>query len=383
MRAALIILPDTEADPFEVAGRTIARHQLEFALETGCKTIIMQGNGASPQALALRNRAEAAHARVAIINDPLALSGLLSPSDDLLVMQPGLLPVARDAPALTEGEPHILVLPGGAARPGSFERIDLQRAWGGAMVVPGGMVEGLRELGDGIDAPSSLLRLALQYGLKEREIPPDWLDSSSWIIASPDRADALSARWLDRALAPVSAFAPSRWIGRMLARWSAPKLAGRDQAGRGIATLSALLAAIAVALGWYEFDWAASVLAGTAAVCAWMAIAVQRLLSMPFGRSGRFALVRWLPDVALLAVSIMAIDGTWAERLFPPLILFAALRFLPPLSDRMWLRLTRDRLLISLLLAILASVGQAEKGVMLVALFALLPTVRFAVKNRG
>ena len=378
MRAALIILPEYGTDAMQVAGRSVARHQLEFALASGSRTIIMQGNPASAEALDLRQRAEAADARVAVIGDALALSGLLSPSDDLLVLQQNLLPVAREAPALVEGEPHILVLPGDVARPGSFERIDLQRAWGGAMVVPGGLVERLHDLGEGLDGPSSLLRLALQYGLKERAVPPEWLDGGSWTIATPDKVQDLSQRWLDRALRPVTALAPAKWLGRLIARVAAPRLAGNRQSAWGIAALTALLATGAGALAWYDYDWPAFLLGGLSAVSAWTAIAVQRLLSMPFGTGGRISLVRWLPDIALFAIAIMSIEGSWNERLFPPLVLFAGLRWLEGPDTPRWMRLLRDRLVLAGTMAAMAGVGLQEKGVMLAALLALLPSLSLA-----
>ena len=383
MRAALIILPEPDADPVTIAGRSVPERQLEFALALGAKTLILQGNGALPDALALRQSAERAGARVAVINDARALSGLVSASDDLLVLQPGLLPSARKAPAMAGADPHIMVLPGDLARPGGFERIDLQRAWAGAMVVPGGLVEGLHELGDGVDAPSGLLRLALQYGVKELAVPLEWLDSEAWAIASPGRGDALSQSWIDRALAPVTAFTPARWIGRWLVRTAAPRIGGRRHAALASAFASGMLAAGAVALAWYGYAWTAFILTGLSAIAAWSAIAMRRLLAMPFGAMGRIGFARWLPDIALFACGFLAIEGTWNERIFPPLVLFIALRRQPAHFERVWLRLLRDRLIIALSIAGFAALGLPAKGVMLAALLALAPSLAMSGTKRG
>ena len=383
MRAALIILPEPDAEAMTIAGRSVPERQLEFALASGAKTLILQGNGASPEALALRQSAERAGARVAVINDARALSGLVSTSDDLLVLQPGLLPSARKAPAMAGADPHIMVLPGDLARPGGFERIDLQRAWAGAMVVPGGLVEGLHELGDGVDAPSGLLRLALQYGAKEVAVPLDWLDSEAWAIASPGREEALSHSWIERALTPVTAFAPARWIGRWLVRMAALRIGGRRHAAIAGAAASGLLATGAVALAWYDYSWAAFCLTGLSAIAAWSAIAMRRLLAMPFGAMGRIGLARWLPDLALLACGFLAIEGTWNERIFPPLVLFIALRWLPAHSERAWLRLLRDRLVIAFLIAGFVSLGLPAKGIMFTALLALGPSLAWGETKRG
>ena len=383
MRAALIILPEPDAEAVTIAGRSVPERQLEFALASGTKTLILQGNGASPEALALRQSAERSGARVAVINDARALSGLVSTSDDLLVLQPGLLPSARKAPAMAGSDPHIMVLPGDLARPGGFERINLQRAWAGAMVVPGGLVEGLHELGDGVDAPSGLLRLALQYGVKEIAVPLEWLDSEAWAIATLGQAEALSQSWIERALAPVSAFAPARWIGRWLVRMAAPHIGGGRHAALAGATASGILAAGAVALAWYGFAWAAFMLTGLSAIAAWSAIAIQRLLAMPFGAMGRIGLARWLPDLALLVCGFLAIEGMWNERIFPPLVLFIALRWLPAHTERAWLRLLRDRLVVALSIAFFAALGLPATGVMLVALLALAPSLAMSGTKRG
>ena len=48
-------------------GRSIADRQVEFALSAGCDTIVLIGNGASDEAIALRHIAEKAGDRKSVV----------------------------------------------------------------------------------------------------------------------------------------------------------------------------------------------------------------------------------------------------------------------------------------------------------------------------
>ena len=95
MRAALISIADT---PSPVAGKSLARRQLDFAFALGCERVIALGNGAAPEAIALRHATEARGARFHSIGDAHGLLGAVAAADELLVLAPGRQHEHRGAP---------------------------------------------------------------------------------------------------------------------------------------------------------------------------------------------------------------------------------------------------------------------------------------------
>ena len=383
MRAALLTIAADEPETVEVAGRSLPLRQLDFAMACGCELVILIGNGASRPAIDLRHAAEKAGVRFRVITNPRGLPALLAPQDDLLVLQENLLPASRWAvEALSEGA-RILILPGELARPGGFERIDLARTWAGAMLVPAGLADGLAGLDEDFDAASTLLRLALQYGVRETDLPTELLGQAEWDAVQPQRAGELSRIWLGRHVPAAPAFAPARWTARQIVRTAASWLAGRPSAAPGLAAVTAVVSAGGVMLAGLELAWAGFLALGAAVVAGHSAVLTKRLQAVPFGDAGHLGRVVLLPDLALLACGILALGGPWHQRIFPPLILFAALRLLPFTGERAWLRLLRDRLLIALMLAAAAASGMLERGIMLAGLLALLPNLRILRGLRG
>ena len=160
MRAALISM--TGQPSGALAGKTLARRQLDFALAAGCESVIALGDGASAQAIALRHATEAAGARFQAIRDSHGVLGVVRAADELLALAPGLLPEAGGALAALDKGAALLVLPAGPGVAAGFERIDLERAWAGAVVVSGAQVERLSALPADSAPASALMRIALQ-----------------------------------------------------------------------------------------------------------------------------------------------------------------------------------------------------------------------------
>ena len=121
------------------------------------------------------------------------------------------------------------------------------------------------------------------------------------------------------------------------------------------------------------------VLAQAAAILAGLRLA-------PFGqvRGKDFAaILPWLVDAALLACAVLAIDGSWLHRLFPPLVLLAALHMLRPVEPARWLALPGDRSVLAALLALAAVLGLTEPAVMLAALALIALNLAKSAASRG
>lgn len=384
MRAALISIAGTA---LPLAGKSIARRQLDFALAAGCERVIVLGNGASPEAVALRHVAEARGARFHCIGDAHGLLGAVPAADELLVLAPGL--VAEEASALDalERGSAVLVLPAGPGVAAGFERIDLERAWAGALVLPGRLVERLSDLPPESEPTAALLRIALQARVTEKRLPDKALDDGSWSIALGDaRHDALQRAWLKRNLPTTAGYGAARLLVEVALRELAiPLLALRRALPVlwGGVVLALVGAVTLAAVGW---SVPAFVLAALGALVAEFAGGLAHLRDAPFGRRQRrplASLVRGLVDATLVAAAALVIDGSWLHRAFPPLMLVAVLHASQPARWPGVAALLGDRALFAFALALAAAFGQVEPAVMLLALLiVVLDAAVFRAKTR-
>ena len=392
MRAALISIAgqprnaDSSA-PLALAGKSLARRQLDFALAAGCESVIALGDGASAEAIALRHAAEAAGARFQAIRDSHGLLGAVRADDELLALAPGLLPEAPEALDVLGKGKVVLVLPAGAGTAAGFERIDLDRAWAGALVVGGAHVERLADLPADIEPASALVRIALQAQLKERRLPDSPIADGTWTILRDGAVTpAIEHAWLRRHLAAGTPWTPTRWLSGLAVRPVAVRLlAGRRSAETLVAGAVALLAAAVIAV-WYGLAALGFALLPLAAILAQAGLALVDLRHAPFGRArgrGLPALLPWLVDAAILACCVLAIEGGWLHRLFPPLVLLGALHILRLPDPPGWQVLAADRGLLAVLLAVSAAFGVMEPAIMLLSLVLIALNVAQSGASRG
>ena len=390
MRIGLIAIGDAvdTAQASTLVGRSLARHQLDFALAQGCEKIILHGHGASKDAIELRHATEAASAQFQVVRGVRDLPAAVRGDDRLLVLAHGLVPESPLAfEQLKEGY-GVLVLPAEAGWSAGFERLDLAAAWGGAMVVPGRLVAGLDALPEDAEPIAALLRIARQAGVPERPLPENELAEGRWqIVRTAEAARASEPAWLRRRLAPVSPFRPTAWFARALVRRFGSRWMGTERTS---------LAFPAAALG---------VLTG-AAVAAWFGLPVLAFAALvpaalaieagdAFGLLGRsifsskptdsrlYFILRLIWDVVLVGIGALAIDGSRAHRLFAPLITGGLLHVPPSPPESGWRALAGDRGVLAALLALAAAVGLAEGGFMLLALLLVALRIAAPVRERG
>lgn len=374
MRAVLISLPQPgESALPAIAGQSLARRQLAFAREAGCSSVIAFGGGASPDAIDLRHAAERAGMKYQVISTSHALPGIIGDEDSLLVLQPDLLPESRTALELlrAEGE-RLLVVSSGPGVSAGLERIDLDRAWAGALTLPGkwlGMVANLPE--DAAPQPA-LLRIALQQRLPEARLADDMLDDGRWsVVGSQQAAEQRTAAWQRTHLGETPAGALSRWFGRLLVTMPTRGWRNSRFPRPVLLALAVLSLGGALASGFYEMPVLGFAFTALAVPFLEGFLAMAKLGIAPFGKLRRLPWSRKLVDVALLAQGIMAIDGLHHRTLFPPLVLVSALLLLDRRASRGWLEPMRDRMLLAALLACLSAVIPPEQAIMFAALLVL------------
>jgi hypothetical protein len=384
VRAALISITGT---PLPLAGKSVARRQLEFALAAGCDRVIAFGDGASAEAVALRHATEARGARFLCVGDAHGLLGAVPAGDELLVLAPGL--VAEDVSALEalERGSAVLVLPAGPGVAAGFERIDLERAWAGALVLPGRLVERLSDLAPDSDATAALLRIALQARVAEKRLAERALDDGSWSLATEGGEPGARHRaWLGRNLPPFAGYAVARLLANLALRELALPLLSWPRAVPALWGGIALVLGAAVGAAAFGWDALGFVFAALGALLAEFAAGVAHLRDAPFGTRGRDRLARLAPclvDAALTACAVLVAEGDWVDRLFAPLVLLGVLHASRPGRWPGLAALLGDRVLLALFLAAAAAFDAAEIAVMLVALLVLvLDAAVFRAKSR-
>jgi len=356
--------------PLALAGKSLARRQLEFALAAGCEGMIVLGDGGSAEAIALRHAAEGAGARFQAIRDSHGLLGTVRADDELLALAPGLLPEAKEAREAL-GKKGVLVLPAGAGVAAGFERIDLERAWAGALVVGGAQVEQLAGLPADSEPASALVRIALQARLPEQRLPAEALTDGSWAMVAEGSDLAASERaWLARHLPPLRGWSVSSWLAQRALRPLASRLLPAARSAEALGGSAIALLVGAVLLAAYGLVPLAFALVALGAVLAQATRGLTLLCRAPFGGPVRWTslagILPCLVDAALVACAVFAIDGAWPHRLFPPLVFFGSMLALRSTFE--WAALARDRGFIALVLAFATAFGAGEWAIMALAL---------------
>lgn len=374
MRVALISIAGQPRDaarhaPLAVAGKTLARRQLDFVLAAACERVIALGDGTSAEAIALRHVAEGAGARFDVVRDSHGVLGAVRATDELLALSPGLLPDAADMVESLANGGRVLVLPASLGVAVGFERIDSDRAWAGAVVVPGAKVERLSGLAADIEPASALMRIALQARTAELRLTDEALAHGTWsMVAEGAETGPLEQAWLKRHVPPARPWAPAEAMAALTVRSLGTGLlrAGRSVEWFVLASLAIFLGAVLAA--WYGLSALGFALVPLGVCLGAAATALGRLRDAPFGRKPRRIrlprVLSWAADAAIFACGVLAIDGSWPHRLFPPLVLLGALHVAGRGSRLGWARLPEDRAVLTAVLAAAAGFGLAEPAVM-------------------
>jgi hypothetical protein len=392
VRIALIAIADRGsgdgAEPAIVAGKSIARHQLDFALALRCDKVLCVGHGASPEAIDLRQAAESLGAQFQVVRGVRDLPASVRGDDQLLVLAHGLLPESPRAFALLKEGYKVLVLPAEAGWGAGFERLDLTSAWGGAMVIPGRLADHLDQLPEDAEPIAGLLRIARQAGVPERTLPENELAEGRWqIVRTGEAAHAQEPAWVRRRLPSGAANRLTAWVARYALRRFGTNLIGHSRALPVLAALAGMLIVGSVAAAWFGYAaWAFIVLALAALSNEAVAglVILQRSIFDETSKPSRLNFVlRVMWDLALVAAGALAIDATRAERLFPPLVTAGLLRIAPWWDEADWRMLPTDRGVIAILLALAAAFGFAEGAFMILALLLILLRLAPEAGQRG
>ena len=388
MRIALLSTLDTTTEsklgqtrpPFaQFAGASVVERQLDLALAMDCKAVACLSDSVGKEVIALQHRAERAGIRFVTLRDSRLLSGLVTAADEIVLFANAVLP---DSAAVLRhaAKPTILVFPADVAVPLGYERISAEFAWAGVLIAPGGIVERLNDLPLDADVPSSLLRIALQSGLRPLPLERRLLDEGEWhLAASPDALADREARFIRTHAAPAPFTAPGIAVAeRMGVRVAQDVLDRNGTPLPWIVASVAAIAALALALfGMPEIGIALATLMATAVVMGQVIERVGQAGEVQPQRSALARVTEALVDPVLITlITLSSPPETGWLRLFVPLVLFGLLRLAARIAPRRWQVSFRDRIILSLLFIPVAYFGFAQEAAGAIAALVLVLLLR-------
>ena len=359
----------TPRGALHIGGSSIARRQLGIMLALGCERIACLARAPDPEVLALQHASERAGAQFHLIAEPRALLGLVTARDELIVLAEGLLALPDEVMRLLGEGSAVVVQPAETGLAGGFERIDLTTASGGALRIPGNLVERLGDLPADFDALSTLQRIALQAGVPQKPLAVPAIEAGPrWqLVASEDEAHGVEAAWIAEQIGTVRGATPGRWLAREIARRFGPALL-HARGGIRTATIAAWgLALMGLGGGWFGLTALGLGLCGLGWIvertAGCLAEVERQTLLEAAPRLSRSELYDWIFDlsvIALLGWQSTALQlGFPGERYFAPAALFVMLRLVPRATAGRWTAWLEDRAVIAggLIVAVLAGIA--------------------------
>ncbi len=361
-----------------IGGLTVARQQLALALELKCERIICIAPRLTAELVELQHLAEAAKAQFHVVANSRALVGLVTTVDEVFALGDGLFASIPEAAALLEEGQAILVQPVEQGLAAGFERIDLNHAGAAAMRLPGRLVERLAELPSDCDAASSLQRIALQAGVRQKAIPAPGRDGLFWtLVRSEDEAHALEPLWVRQRTCDEGALSPSRGLALVAVRSFGPAMLHAGSGTMALVIAAAVFALLGLGAGWFNLLPLGLGLVAIGWLLRECAVLLARIESdATHLRKGLDSkeLYGWLCDglIVVLAAwgSHMHLGQHFVDRLFPPFMLVALLRILPRLLSPRWTGWFGDRALLALGLGVAIALGAGSAAVHVAAALA-------------
>lgn len=335
-----------------------------MALALGAERVFCLAPGMTGDALALQHAAERGGARFQVIAGPRGLLGQLTSTDELFALADGLFASVDTAQELLGQGSAVLVQPVDIGLDAGFERIDAQLASGGALRIPGRLIERLADLPADCDAFSALMRIALQAGISQRALPSTAMVAGGtggrgfWsLVRSEAEAHALEPLWIRSRTAQSLPFNPSRWLAQVMVRSFGPALLHAGSGTRLVGMGAGTLLFLALFAGWFGFPGVGLIGAGLGWICAEAAALLARIESR--ARPGPEARWSWHTAYGWVSDAVLVVLLAWAEplqpwqpqhdRFFPPLMLLALLRLVPRAAPAGWTAWLEDRALVVLL----------------------------------
>ena len=389
LRVALLSLLEPSAEGqvprafLRVGGLTVARQQLGIALALECERVVCLAPTLTPDIVQLQHLTEAQGAQFHIIPGPRSLLGLITASDELIVLADGLFSSTAEAVDLLSAGQTVLVQPIEQGLAAGFERIDLNHAAAGAIRIPGRLVEQIATLPADCDPLSALQRIALQAGVRQRPIPMPGQDGLFWTLVRSDaEAHTIEPLWIRQRTRDTVPLGPARGLALLAVRSFGPTLLHAGTGARALVSAAVVLALLALGAGWFGLPVLGLGLIALGWVLRESAALLARIehdaAPRPRGIDS-LAAYGWAIDIVIVLLMGWGagpeLGYSWLDRMFPPFMLVAQLRIVAAIHDGRWGAWLTDRSMLSVALlgALLGRVGSeaAHGGAVVAAIAAL------------
>lgn len=349
-----------------VGGVSLARHQLGLALALGCQRIVCLSAIYDAELGVLQQVAEAGGANFQRISGAAGLLGLVNAGDELVALGEAMLVWPELAIAQLNAGPVVLVQPIEAGLAAGFERMDINHASAGAMLIPGRVVARLAEFPADFDVFSTLQRLALQAGVPQRLLPPDAHEAGRWsLVRGEAEAHAVEMAWIRLHTQTAGAGTLALDIARRGVRAFGPALLHAGSSGTVVAIAGGVAQAFGLVLGWFGLVVPGLALFGAAWVLFLAASLFGRVeraaLRLPRPHVAPVVIYGWVIDIGLallMAWNMSPGSGrSFMERSFAPMMLLGLTRMVARVMGQNSGHWIEDRLVLALVLAIAAIAG--------------------------
>jgi len=345
----------------------------------------------APEVIEMQHAVENAGKLFHTVSAPSELSGLITAKDEILAFSEGLLPDHTSALELLAAGRGVFVQPIEGGLAAGFERIDINHASAGLLLIPGRLVEELVQLPVDCTIPSALTRIALQAGVAMRELPVEARSGRRWqMISSEMDAYALEQDWLAEQLGNQSGSSPGRWAARQAVLAVGASMLHAGNASMVALVVTAVVLLIGVGFAWLGLSALGLLLCGAAWVIHGAAILFHRLETPISSQSIiplKYSLSAWCLDFVLVVLMIWSSErmagANWLDLAFAPTIFVLLLHVLPKIPGFPGAALLSDRLMICLVLAMLAALGVMQGGVMILVLVLVLAAIAVMRASSG
>ncbi|MCE7796946.1 hypothetical protein LWE61_10290 [Sphingobium sufflavum] len=173
------------------AGQSIVEYQARQAHAAGAGHALILVDDISPVLTATVDRLAADGIHATLIRDMPTLSRMIGATDQLLLIGDGhIVPESHIELLAHNDHAALLAIPAGPATR-SFERIDAEQMWGGALLAPAAMLLRIMDMLGDWDVPLTLLRTAVQDGSARMQCEmADVFDGRITVATTQAAADA-------------------------------------------------------------------------------------------------------------------------------------------------------------------------------------------------
>ncbi|MCK0099490.1 hypothetical protein MWU38_08850 [Qipengyuania sp. S6317L1] len=374
-----------------VASRALLAWQVDVALRLGCERVICLCDSPSSAVIAQQRRLENKGLAFHTARGPLQLVNLVRDTDDVFLLCDGLFLSAETATDLLthEGElvSGIWTLPANHALastfPDLFERIDRDRHWAGAAIIPGKCVHGLGDLPEDGDAVSLLLRLALQERTGCNAVPSQFLEGDDWVPAGDKAAlERREAKMMSLSLPDQQWAGPISAGATEIVRRTGPLWLQSAPEGCGLSAL--LLGLIGAGLAWFGYAVPGLLVAAVAAFAAVLSANGRALRSALYTSVEDRIWQIGFPFVMLMLALVTLVmansqEDDWLVRASLPVLALGLASINGQERSRQISAFWRDTPAHLLIFALFAGLGYLQESLIAFALAALL---QLAVSSR-